>query len=114
MKIFSDFRAFVLFGVIFLLAIGTVDAQEPFLEAVGSTGFTPNATLGPKLTVVFKTGYDGAGAAGIPLRISTTTSSIEITSPTPVPGTHNTGLRRIGMGITSSASVWRVVYISIH
>ena len=62
-------------------------AQEPFLEIVDSTD---SVTVGATLKVVFRAGYNGAGEPGIPLRI-TASPNINITSPTPVSGTHTTG-----------------------
>ena len=90
MKAFSDLRVFVLLGIIFLLAIRTVDAQEPFLEVLGSEGFDGTANVGDTLVAIFQAGFNGQGQAGIPLNI-TATPNIKVTSPSPVPGTHRTG-----------------------
>ena len=64
--------------------------QDPFLEIVDMTGDEAGVTVGTELTVVFRAGYNGVGRSGIPLRI-TAGPNINITSPTPVPGTHMTG-----------------------
>ena len=64
--------------------------QEPYLEIVDMTGDEAGVTVGTELTVVFRAGYNGVGRSGIPLRI-TAGPNINITSPTPVPGTHMTG-----------------------
>ena len=92
MKTFSRLTMlFVFLGIAFMLVGGTAEAQDPFLEVVGSDGFDPSATVGTPLTVIFEAGYDGAGESGIQLRI-TATPNINITSPIPVPGTHMTGV----------------------
>ena len=65
--------------------------EDAFLKVIGSTGFDPNATVGTELTVVFQAGYSDVGEQRIPLRI-TASPNINITSPTPVPETHMTGV----------------------
>ena len=64
--------------------------QDPFLEIVDMTGDEAGVTVGTELTVVFRACYNGVGRSGIPLSI-TAGPDINITSPTPVPGTHMTG-----------------------
>ena len=91
MRIFSRLTMFVFLGIALMLVGGAADAQEPFLEVLGSTGFDQSSNVGDPLEVTFRAGFGGAVQAGIPLQI-TATSSIKVTSPLPVPGTHRTGL----------------------
>ena len=92
MKTFSRLSLFfALLSITLMLVGGTADAQEPYLKVIGSSGFDGNAQVGASLRVVFEAGYDGVGRKDIPLRITATPGVITVTSPTPVPGTHNTG-----------------------
>ena len=91
MRIFSGLRVFVFLCVVFLYVVSSANAQDPFLEVLGSTGFDQSSNVGDPLEVTFRAGFGRAVQAGIPLQI-TATSSIKVTSPLPVPGTHRTGL----------------------
>ena len=91
MRIFSGLRVFVFLCVVFLYVVSSANAQDPFLEVLGSTGFDQSSNVGDPLEVTFRAGFGRAVQAGIPLRI-TATSSIKVISPLPVPGTHRTGL----------------------
>ena len=91
MRIFSGLRVFVFLCVVFLYVVSSANAQDPFLEVLGSTGFDQSSNVGDPLEVTFQAGFGRAVQAGIPLRI-TATSSIKVISPLPVPGTHRTGL----------------------
>ena len=69
---------------------GIADAQDPFLEVVGSEGFDGGVSVGAEVTVIFQAGFDGIGQAGIPLDM-TATPNINVTSHT-MPGTYNTSI----------------------
>ena len=90
MQMFSDSRMLVVLCVVFLFFVSSANAQEPVVEVLGAEGFDQSSNVGDALEVTFRAGFGRAMQAGIPLRI-TATSSIRVTSPLPVPGTHRTG-----------------------
>ncbi len=91
MKTFSRLSMFVFLALSLMFVGNNADAQgqgTPFLEVTGSSGFQGEAVAGGRVQVTFVAGYDGIGQPGIPLKVSA--KNIRVTSPLPVPGTHNT------------------------
>ncbi len=92
MKTFSRLSLFfALLSITLMLVGGTADAQEPFLEVIGSEGFDGSPNVGDRIRVIFQAGFDGKGQMGISLRLAVTTASINVTSPLPVSRPHMTG-----------------------
>ena len=111
MKTFSRLSLFTLvcFGIALMLVGNTADAQENSLEVLGKTG---DFEVGSEVTVQFIAGTDGVFDPGTPLYIEA--KNVNITSHTPIPGSHNTGAAGILVvkGKITAAAVANGAYIS--